>query len=295
MSFPGELEAHLKTGATTLCRAFAVTRPDGKVLGFTDHDRDLSFDGIVFTADTGLTAKAVQQATGLSVDNSEVFGALRSDGITEADILAGRYDGAEVRGWLVNWADVSVRTLQFRGTLGEAVRSGRAFTVEVRGLSEALNQPQGMIYHARCSAVLGDERCRFDLTKPGYSDERAVETVEDARIFRFAAFTGFSDRWFEKGRLRVLDGEAAGLIGIVKNDRLGEDGAREVELWHSLGAAPVAGDTVRIEAGCDKLADSCRLKFSNFKNFRGFPDIPGEDWLMSYPVRSSVNDGGSRR
>ena len=295
MSFPGELEAHLKTGATTLCRAFAVTRPDGKVLGFTDHDRDLSFDGIVFTADTGLTAKAVQQATGLSVDNSEVFGALRSDGITEADILAGRYDGAEVRGWLVNWADVSVRTLQFRGTLGEAVRSGRAFTVEVRGLSEALNQPQGMIYHARCSAVLGDERCRFDLTKPGYSDERAVETVEDARIFRFAAFTGFSDRWFEKGRLRVLDGEAAGLIGIVKNDRLGEGGAREVELWHSLGAAPVAGDTVRIEAGCDKLADSCRLKFSNFKNFRGFPDIPGEDWLMSYPVRSSVNDGGSRR
>ena len=295
MSYGAEMKAHLATGSTTLARAFAVTRKDGVVMGFTDHDRDLSFDGILFRADTGLTARALQMGTGLAVDNSEAFGALRSDAITENDILAGRYDGAEVRGWLVNWADVSVRALQFCGSLGEITRSAGAFTAELRGLSERLNQPQGRIYQARCSAVLGDLACGFDLTQPGYSDERAVEGVDDARVFRFAAFAGFDDRFFEKGRFQVLSGRAAGLIGMIKNDRVAVTGGRTVELWQALGIEPEAGDLVRIEAGCDKRTDTCRLKFANFINFRGFPAIPGEDWLMSFPARSGINDGGSLR
>jgi uncharacterized phage protein (TIGR02218 family) len=68
---------------------------------------------------------------------------------------------------------------------------------------------------------------------------------------------------------------------------------REIELWHSLGAMPAAGDMIRIEAGCDRRSDTCRLKFANLANFRGFPDIPGEDWLMSYPLSAGINDGGS--
>jgi len=295
MTYPQDLRDHLATGATTLARCFAVTRKDSAVMGFTDHDRDLSFEGIVFRADSGLTAKAIQQSTGLSVDNTEAFGALKSEAITEADILAGRYDGAEVRGWLVNWADVSVRVLQFRGTLGEVVRRGGGFNAELRGLSEGLNRAQGLIYHARCSAVLGDGRCRFDLNQPGYAEERVVHEVAGARIFRFAAFSGYDDRWFEKGRFSVLTGAAAGLVGAVKNDRLRAGDIREVELWKALGASPAPGDMVRIEAGCDKRPDTCRLKFANYDNFRGFPDIPGEDWLMSYPAGAAVNDGGSRR
>lgn len=295
MSYDAEMKAHLATGSTTLARAFSVIRKDGVVMGFTDHDRDLYFDGVLFRADTGLTARALQMGTGLAVDNSEAFGALRSDAITEDDILAGRYDGAEVRGWLVNWADVSVRALQFCGSLGEITRSAGAFTAELRGLSERLNQPQGRIYQARCSAVLGDLACGFDLTQPGYSDERAVEGVDDARVFRFAAFAGFDDRFFEKGRFQVLSGRAAGLIGMIKNDRVAVTGGRTVELWQALGIEPEAGDLVRIEAGCDKRTDTCRLKFANFINFRGFPAIPGEDWLMSFPARSGINDGGSLR
>ncbi|MEZ5779854.1 MAG: DUF2163 domain-containing protein [Paracoccaceae bacterium] len=294
-SYPDTLKRHLASGATTLCRAFAVTRKDGVELGFTDHDLDLEFESVRFRADTGMTAKAIQQATGLSVDNSEAFGALSSDAITERDIRAGRYDGAEVRGWLVNWADVSERALEFRGTLGEVVRSGGAFTAEMRGISEGLNQAQGLVYHSRCSAVLGDGRCKFDLARAGYSVERSIEEVEDARVFRFAEFAGHEDRWFEKGRLRVLTGAATGLVGAVKNDRLEDRGARVVELWQALGVAPAQGDLVRIEAGCDRRADTCRLKFTNFENFRGFPDIPGEDWLMAYPTRGRGNSGGSRR
>lgn len=286
------IDDHLALGTTTVCRAWAVTRRDGTVMGFTDHDRDLAFDSVQFRASTGVTAKALQQSTGLSVDNSEAIGALTSEAFSEADILAGRFDGAGVQVWLVNWADVSARKLLFRGSLGEIERTGGGFRAELRGLAETLNQPQGLVYQRTCSAVLGDSRCRFDLSSLGYSDERPAETVLDRRQFQFAGFTGFDDRWFEGGRFVVLTGAAAGLIGVVKNDRLSADG-RSIELWQSLGAEIAAGDIVRVEAGCDKRADTCRLKFNNFLNFRGFPDIPGEDWLMSYPTRAGLNDGGS--
>lgn len=286
------LYGHLATGVTTVCRAWAVKRLDGVVLGFTDHDRDLTFEGITFRANSGLTASALQQGTGLAVDNSEAMGALSDASVSEADILAGRFDGAGVRIWLANWSDVSERVLQFRGTLGEIVRTGGAFKAELRGLTEALNQPQGRVYQRDCTAVLGDRQCGFNLSRLGYFVERVVENVRDRRIFRFAEFSGFDDRWFERGRLVVLDGKAANLVGIVKNDRIGST-AREIELWQSLGLEVAPGDRIRLEAGCDRRPDTCRMKFDNFLNFRGFPHIPGEDWLAAFPAATGSNDGGS--
>ncbi len=283
--------AHLEAGLTTVARAWALTRRDGTRLGFTDHDRDLAFDGLVFKADTGLTARALMQTTGLSVDNSEAVGALSDAAITEADIRAGRYDGAQIEAWLVNWANPDERMMQFRGSLGELVRAEGGFQAELLGLGEALNAPQGLVYQRPCSAVLGDARCRVDLSVPGYVSERPCEGVEEAVRFTFADFTGFDDRWFERGRLVVLSGEAAGLSGAIKNDRLGAEG-REIELWQAIRAPIAPGDMLRFEAGCDKQAPTCRLKFNNFVNFRGFPDIPGEDWLMATPVNSASNDGG---
>ena len=288
----GALYAHLATGATTVARAWGVVRTDGRVFGFTDHDRDLSFEGIVFKASSGMTASALLQTTGLGIDNAEAVGALSDAAVTEADILAGRFDGAAVRVWLVNWADVGARVLQFNGTFGQITRGAGAFHAELRGLTEQINTAQGQVFQTSCAAVLGDGRCRFDMTQPGYFAEVAVERVDAARVFGFSGFAGYDDRWFERGRVVVLNGAAAGLVGVVKNDRL-SDAGRVVELWQGLGAEVVPGDIVRIEAGCDRLSATCRLKFHNLLNFRGFPGIPGEDWLTSYPTTAGVNDGGS--
>jgi uncharacterized phage protein (TIGR02218 family) len=286
------LFAHLGTGQTTVCRAWLVTRRDGIKLGFTDHDCDLTFEGEIFRADSGLTARAVQQTTGLSVDNTEALGALSHAAVTEVDLLAGRYDAAEVRAWLVNWAHPDHRIEQFRGTLGEIVRAAGAFRAELRGLTETLNQPQGRVYQRNCSAVLGDNKCRFDLTQPGYFSVRPVEVAEDRTVFRFASFGGFDDRWFERGRMVVTSGTAAGIVGLIKNDRIIGAG-REIELWQSIGPEIQTGDLIRLEAGCDKAADTCRIKFANFANFRGFPHIPGEDWLTSYPKTERPLNGQS--
>ncbi len=292
MAMNAALQAHLDSGVTTLCRCWTLVRTDGLSYGFTDHDRALSFDGVTFLPDSGMAAVAIQSGTGLSVDNTEAIGALSDAALTEADIQAGRFDGAEVTSYLVNWSDVAQRTVLFRGTIGEVRRGAGAFQAELRGLAEALNQPLGRVYQGPCSAVLGDAACGFDPDQPGFHVEVAVGTVESQSAFGFTGMTAFADRWFEKGRLRVLTGEAAGLVALIKNDR--ESGAaRRVEIWERPGAEIRSGDMVRLEAGCDKRAETCRAKFNNFINFRGFPHIPGEDWMMAFPALGGSNSGGS--
>lgn len=290
-----EFAAHLVTGLTNVCRCWAVIRRDGVTYGFTDHDLPLSFDGLVYRADSGMSAKALVQSTGLSVDNTESMGVLTDGAITEGDIDAGRFDGAEVLHWLVNWRDVSQRSLRFRGTIGEIRRGAGAFHADLRGLTEGLNQPQGRLFQRPCAAVLGDAGCKFNLATVGYFEERPVELVDRGQVFSFALMDGFDPRWFERGRLRVVSGAGAGLVGVVKHDQFAEDGARVIELWEPLRALIVPGDLVRIEAGCDKRSETCRLKFNNYVNFRGFPDIPGEDWLMSVPTGQGDESGGSLR
>ncbi|MGX0902995.1 putative phage protein (TIGR02218 family) [Roseovarius sp. MBR-79] len=294
MSGAEAFAAHLGRGITTVCRCWALTRRDGRVMGFTDHDRVLSFDGIAFRPGTGMSARAVEESTGLAVNNTEAFGALSDEGITEAEIEAGRYDGAGLRAWVVNWQDVAERLEIFAGTLGDIRRAGGAFEAELRGLTDALNVPLGRVYQKRCSAILGDRDCTFDLDTPGYVAERPAEAVDENRVFRFAQMGGFAEDWFRHGLIRVQSGAAAGLSGLIKRDRM-EGAGRVIELWHPLGAPVAMGDALRIEAGCDKAMETCLFKFDNLLNFQGFPDIPGDDWVITDPTKSPRLDGGSRR
>lgn len=268
----------------TIARAWAVSRADGMVLGFTDHDLSITFEGITFRPDSGLSAKAVVQGAGLSVDNTEAVGALSDSAITEQDLMAGRWDSADVRLWDVNWVAPSDRRLIFRGRLGEVSRSGGAFRAELRGLSEPLNRAQGRVYHPRCSAELGDGECRFNLNTAGYSVEAEVKSEQDGRRLVISGASGFDTRWFERGRLMVLSGAAKGLSGMVKNDLAMPGGLRDIELWAGLGLRPAAGDRIKLIAGCDKRGETCRGKFMNYLNFRGFPHLPTEDWLIAPQV-----------
>jgi len=293
MSGLDNLLTHLRTGATTTCRAWSVTRKDGLRIGFTDHDNDLVFEGVTFKASTGMTAGALQQSTGLSVDNTEVVGALSDASISEMDIAGGRYDAAEVVAYLVNWADVSQRSIRFRGRFGEIRRSQGAFTVELRGLTEALNTSTNRVYQPNCPAVLGDIECRFDFGQAGFVLETVIKSVGTFGDYFIASQPSFPNRWFERGRMRVLSGVAIGSQAIVKFD-VEANGGRRLELWVDIDLPLSPGDEIRVEAGCDKLPGTCRDKFNNFLNFRGFPDVPSADWGTSYPVSTQRNDGGSR-
>jgi uncharacterized phage protein (TIGR02218 family) len=294
MSGESLLHAHLETGTTTVARAWSVTRRDGGVLGFTDHDRDLFFDGVTYRADTGLSARAIQQSTGLAVDNTEALGALSATAIREEDIVAGRYDGAEGLSWLVNWADTAARKLIFRGHIGDMRRQGGAFHAELRGLTDVLNRPMGRVIQKRCAAVLGDARCGVTLADPTVVYIGTVHEVQSQSRVTVQGAEAYAPGWFSHGKIEVLDGAASGLASAIKCDRL-EGGLRMIDLWEPLRADVEPGDQLRISAGCDGSWQNCKSKFGNLLNFQGFPDVPNEDWMTVLPSQSVAKQGGSRR
>ena len=274
------MTAHLATGATTLCWCWRLSRRDGVRQGFTDHDRDLAFDGTSFEAAAGFEASEVRESLGLSVDNLEIEGALSSAHLAEEDLAAGVYDDAEVEIFRVNWADPDERILLRRGTLGEVKRAGQGFSAEVRGLSHYLQQPKGRVYQHMCDADVGDARCGIDLDLAAFKGSGTIASVISERRFTAGGLSGFAAGWFSRGLLRFTSGAAAGQAVEVRLHTVSA-GVATLELWQGVRGPLAAGQTFTVTAGCDKHLRTCRVKFGNVVNFRGFPHMPGNDFLTA--------------
>jgi len=290
---PG-LQAHLDGGVTTLAWCWRITRNDGIRLGFTDHDRDILFDSTVFEASSGLTATEMQAEIGLAVPNLEVSGALRSDRLNADDLASGLYDHAKIEIFRVNWASSNQRLLMRLGTIGEVKRGSTAFTVEVRGLAESLQQDRGRIYQFSCDADLGDARCGVALATPALTGTGTVAAIVDPRTFVASGLAAYLEGWFGRGLLTWTSGANSGRAIEVKRHVLGSSGFA-LEIWQDMPTSVSAGDGFTVTAGCDKQFATCRNKFDNGLNFRGCPHIPGNDFIMSYPNSGDgSNNGGSR-
>lgn len=281
---PAGLQAHLATGATTLCWCWRLTRGDGVKLGFTDHDRDLDFDGTTYEAAAGFTASEMRDSVGLSVDNLEVTSALSSERLSEADLVAGLYDDARVEIYRVNWQSPDQRVLMRSGSLGEVRRAGGAFAAEVRGLAHYLQQPKGRLYQFTCDADVGDARCKVDLDAAAYRGEGTIVEALSERRFTASGLEAFAVDWFSRGLVTFTSGAANGQAVEVKTHT--NDGATAtIELWAQVRAPLGAGVTFTVTAGCDKHLTTCKAKFANTVNFRGFPHMPGNDFVTAFARR----------
>jgi uncharacterized phage protein (TIGR02218 family) len=289
-TIPSGLAAHLGEGVTTLCRCWRLERRDGLVAGFTDHDRDLAFAGMVFAAHTGLEAAEAGAELGFAVGGGDVAGALVSAGITEDDIQAGLYDDATVETWLVNWAAPAERLLLERGTIGEIRRADGAFVAELRGPMHRLDEERGRLYRAACGADLGDDRCGVELG--GFTVSGTVTATDGWLAITSAGFSKATG-WFTGGRLTWVSGANAGLSAEVRAHRA-RGGTAEFDLWQRAARAIAVGDGFTVQAGCDKSAATCAAKFDNIANFRGFPHMPGNDFVVRVPRNGEPGlDGGS--
>lgn len=286
-------QSHLSSGATTLCWCWKIARADGLTQGFTDHDGPLGFDGVAYEAASGFTASEVQSLLNLAIDNLTVAGALNSAALDEAELSAGLYDDGTIEIWRVNWADVSQRVLMRKGNLGQVTRGKTAFQAEMRGLAHVLNQPTGRVYAYSCDAALGDARCTVNLSAPAYGGAGAVVSASDARRFIVSGLGAFADGWFGGGKLAWTSGANDGRAMEIKRHGVSA-GAVTLELWQAMSEAVSAGDTFAVSAGCDKQFATCKAKFANGANFRGFPYMPGNDLVTAYPVQTQPLNGGSR-
>jgi uncharacterized phage protein (TIGR02218 family) len=272
------MTAMLERPLTTLAFCWRVERRDGICLGFTTHDRVLAIDGLAYAPAPGMLPSAVTLETGFGAAALDVSGALTADAITADDLAAGRWDGAAVVLFAVDWREPEgERLMLLRGELGDVTVRDGAFDAVLRGPAAVLEQAASEQTSPECRAELGDRRCRIDLAPrtrivrvAAVPDEAEVEIEGEA-----------ADGIYAGGRIRWLGGRNCGLArGIA-----GSAGAR-LTLADPPPYPAEAGDRVEVREGCDKSFATCVGRFANGENFRGEPHLPGMDLLTRYPGAS---------
>ena len=259
---------------TTIALCWRIERRDGVTIGLTDHDCDLTIDGLVHRAAPGMTPSAIQRSDGLEAETMDVTGALTSAAISGGDLLAGRWDGARVRVFAVDWTGAEGRVDLGEGTIGAVETKDGGFSAELRGASAALDRPVAEETSPECRAELGDRRCRVAMAgrrcfvRVVSVDERVV-TV-DLTEPMLDAYGG--------GLLRWIGGANSGLESAIV-----ASSGNSVTLRAEPMLAVATGDLIELIEGCDKSLATCAARFGNAANFRGEPYLPGIDLLTRYP------------
>jgi uncharacterized phage protein (TIGR02218 family) len=216
-----------------------------------------------------------------SVDNLDVEGILDAASITEADIMAGKYDFAEIEIFMVNVTDLTQGIITHRrGWLGEVSVKNGQFVAEVRGLAQKLQQNIGEIFSPTCRAVFGDARCKANLAS--FTFAGTVNTVTSRQVFISTALTQAAG-YFSGGEVQWLTGANAGRRMEIK-----EFSNTQITLVLPMPNNVTVGDTFNAIAGCDKTIATCIAKFNNAVNFRGEPYVPGMDKMLA--TAATAND-----
>jgi hypothetical protein len=177
-AIPTDLAARLESGAASLCHAWILTRADGLVMGFTDHDQDLVVDGVTCRAATGWTAGASETAAGFTPGQATAVGGLDDAGLSETDLAAGLYDGARVECLWVDWSAPSLLVRLWQASVAAVRSEGGAFTLALEGPLAALDRVAGRTFARSCDAVFGDARCGV-AAAPGVTCDKRWATCRD--------------------------------------------------------------------------------------------------------------------
>jgi len=258
----------------TVAMFWRLARRDGVTFGFTTHDRDLWFNGVLHRAAPGMLPSAIRRSADFEPDSAEVEGALSHHSIDAADVSAGRFDGARVAIGLVDWESLDTFVL-YRGAIGTVADQAGKFTAALVSRKAELQRDPVPRTSPSCRAAFCGPGCTLSAARFTHPAKLLDIDVDTNSI---AVDTSPARSAFAGGELRWLDGPLAGLSTAVS----GVSGARLV-LTNPIDAALPAGVRLRLREGCDRTIATCANRFANGANFRGEPYLPGNDFITRYP------------
>lgn len=291
---PSLLLTHYRTGATTWCYLMRVAckgKYEGVLRGFTSLDDSIIYnDGqgeLLYSADNGFMPSKFQSSADFSVDNGDVTGWVTDDAITEQDIIAGIFDGAEVTIYRINYTrpQDGHEVVNF-GTFGETQFSDNRWKNEFRSLMQQAKQTFGEVYSLTCPAQFGDERCKKEFVWV----EATIDAIDgDPMLVFTSSELTQPDGHFAPGVVEVLTGANAGADMDV--DEFIEGGF--VRLALAMPLPFVVGDKVRIRMDCDKTFEMCRDVHINVLEFRGQHLTPVADTGLQVPGAYVQQEGST--
>ena len=283
-----------------------LTRKDGTILGFTDHDEPVQAFGVLFQAESGFSRTAIESRVDLSVPNFESSAILTSSHITESDLRAGKYDGSTIKVWMGIASDPEFATygvIPIPGAfIGEIRLQDGVWLAEMHGLAYALSQGFIEVATPTCQADLFDKRCASggSLNAADYTDSSKVTSVVIDRLqvtidqdgLRFMEGTfdpAATDPVppYQYGILTWTTGRNAGISTEVKQAFFDGAGNFNIQVYLQTPFPIIANDKFTITTGCDKTNTTCFGCYNNIANMRGFPGIPGLNFLFDYGEATS--------
>lgn len=263
--FTQELE-----GVATFWR---IHRKDGVTLGFTSHNRDLWFDGVLHRAAPGMVPSAIRRTSDLSSDSADVNGALGHDSIRAADLDAGLFDDAQVRIGAVDWETYEFATL-YNGSIGSVSAQSDSFSAELRSAKAELELDFIPRTSPTCRARFCGAGCTLSAARFNHEALLAELDLDENRV----RFAGIDPQLFANGEIRWVDGAQAGIRMLV----IAADSAG-LMLDVPLDPHLDVGTRAILIEGCDHTLATCAGRFGNAVNFQGEPFLPGNDLLARYP------------
>ena len=276
------LRAHYQQTTTSLATFWRVTRRDGQVFGWVDHDQDLTIAGLTYSAAAGLMATATQTTSTLAPGTVDVTTFLTAS--DEQGIEAGLWDEAAVLIFEARWDVLPTAVtaeqvnILLAGTLGTLERQTGRVQAALHGQLEALDLHVGRVFGPTCPWRLGDSRCTVDVG-PHTRTGTITGLGPDPRFHLFDHNQPEPDGFFNEGLITFTSGANQGIQMDIR------DWQFTMFAFHRpLPFVCEIGDTYTAVRGDDKRFETCVGVFDNAKKFGGFPHLPGIDRVLENPL-----------
>lgn len=264
----------LRTGIDngTIATFVKITRKDGIIKGFTNHDKPLTVDSLLYVPVPGLERVTMNLRSNAEVSNQEFGGGWVLD-LDDSDLSSGIYDDALISVHRADWSNPSAGVLiVFEGSLGIISWTEDGFKADVYSTMKKLDSKIGATTTAQCRHALFDPAGPTRVGLCGLSAATFTYTGSVTGSPTKISFTetgvGQADDWIANGVLTWTSGLNNGTTSEVKSYT-----TNVIELFLPTTFLVNSGDTFTVTAGCDKKFETCKAKFSNQDNFGGFPHI----------------------
>ena len=284
------LQAHLEGEVTTVAMCWKIKRKDNVILARTDHDNIITYDGVDYLPINSGMPSNWSQSSNLAPSNMDLSIAYATAAGTDSELRAGLYDYAEIWTFRINWMDTTMGIVKLSyGRLGEVEIRDNEAKIEVRSLTQLLAIPIGRIYTPECDAIFGDTRCKVDIAP--FTKTGTVGTVTNNKVFVISGTAaGQIDKYYNYGKITFSSGLNNGITIQIDNYA---SLTNIITLYEQTPYTITAGDTFTAYAGCDRRFESCKTRFNNKDNFRGFPHIPGMDKALTVPSNRAWTQVGN--